>query len=260
MLDSWHEACYVGCVSILAYSNEVSMRKFLLASVFVALAGSAKADVVWDFLPANSFSGTPATGNLTATFHTVAPGTVTLQILSNLNGGVHGEFVLPGDGFYFNLNPAKNPAALIFSLTSNVGFSQAAVLHTGIDAFKPDGDGKMDIELTWSPSTKAFTAGQSQTYTITGISGLVADDFSFLSNCDRGCGSGAHYNAFHIGNTGNDDDEKEGSDWVGGSLHAVSTPPINPPSGSGSTPVREPATLVILGLGMASLGMIRRKA
>ena len=62
---------------------------------------------------ADTFSGTAPAGWISAAFTNVTGG-VSLTLTSHLAAG---EFVLPGDGFYFNLNPADNVQNLLFSLS-----------------------------------------------------------------------------------------------------------------------------------------------
>lgn len=180
----------------------------LCLTAFCALP-VAHADLTFNFAPSGTFSGTAPAGSLSAVFHDVSSGMcggasnvtgVCLTITSSLASG---ENLAANDALYLNFDPAdsSNLGSLVFTLEANTGFSQAATVMTGEDAFKPDGDGQMDIELTYAPSTKAFTTGQSQTYLITGFAGLNAADFDFLSTCTTGCGTGAHLAAIHVQNT-----------------------------------------------------------
>jgi hypothetical protein len=189
------------------------------------------------FLPTNTFSGTAPAGTLTAEFTDVAGG-VQLVITSNLAAG---ENLMAGDALYFNINPALSAdlPSLTFTLVTNTGFSQAASVQTGEDAFKPDGDGAMDILFKYLPSTMAFTGGESQTYLITG-GPITAADFDFPSTCTTGCGTGSHLAAVHVQNTPSGG---SGSAFVGGTL----------------APVSEPVSSILLGIGLIGVGFTTRR-
>ena len=204
----------------------------LLVGTVVIFTGKAKADFTLDFVPGNTFSGTPAAGALTAAFSDVSGG-VQLTLASNLAAG---ENLDPGASWYFNFNPAKTVTNLSFGLHSNVGFSQAASVSTGEDSFKADGDGYYDILFTYSPSTKAFQNGQSQTYLITSTDAISSSDFLYGSS--PGGGAGTWDGAVHIQNTPNGG---QGSAWDGG------TPDVVP----------EPTTGVLALAGLAAIGAFR---
>jgi hypothetical protein len=216
-----------------------------LGALALAVPTAHAGTLEFDFLPANTFSGTAPAGTLTAVFTDVAQATcggsggcVQLVISSSLASG---ENLDPGKALYLNIDPAKSSelGSLAFTLAANTGFSQAASVMTGEDAFKPDGDGLMDILFTYTMSTKAFTTGESQTYDIGTTSGTIAAaDFDFSSTCGMGCGTGGHLAAVHVQNTPNGG---SGSAFVGGTI------------GSTPAPVPEPATLALLGTAMLAL-------
>jgi hypothetical protein len=223
-------------IKMLARS-EVLFRRLtpvLVTVLALACAPAAFADVTFSFLPTNTFSGTAPAGTLTATLSDVVGG-VQLVITSSLGAG---ENLDPGKALYLNLDPTLDPTKLAFALTANTGFSQAATVMTGEDAFKPDGDGLFDILFTYGSSTKAFTTGESQTYLISGITGLTAANFNFLSNCGSGCGTGGWLAAIHVQNTPNGG---SGSAFVGGTV----------PDGG--------VTLVLLGGVLVGVETLRRK-
>jgi hypothetical protein len=220
------------------------MRKLLLASVFgLATVASAHADLIYNFDVTSPFSGDAGTGSLTADFKTMGAGTVQLTLSGNLQST---EFVLPSDGFYFNLDPSIAPQSV--SLT-NVVINQPSTItavnllnNPTSNQYKPDGDGLMDLEITFDPTNaKAFSAGTGSVVLTLQAAGLTENSFNFLSDCSQGCGSGAHYAAVHVGNTA----AGTSSAWVGG----------NP----GRTPVPEPATIGILGAAIAGLGFTTRR-
>jgi hypothetical protein len=199
----------------------------------------------------NVFSGgPPPTGSLTAVFtdgtgtgsggNGIPTGDVQLVITSNLGSG---ENLDPNKALYLNIDPTKDAQLgnVHFALTANTNFPQAASVLTGKDSFKADGTGgHFDIRFTYSPSTKAFTNGESQTYLITNSSGSIsAADFDF-ANEDVG-----YYGAVHIQNSG--------SVWVSANASYD--------SGGGGNPLASvapaPPSAVLLGLGgLGFVGML----
>lgn len=114
------------------------------------------------------------------------------------------------DTLYFNLNPADNVNNLTFAFQSeaspNGNVPAQATISTGEDAFMADGDGKYDISFAFSTANQAsFMNGDSITYLISGISGLTAADFDYLSTPAGGAGpfyAAAHIQAIGSGATG----------------------------------------------------------
>ena len=185
-----------------------------------------------------TFSGTDPGGTppwLTATFDDQGgSGSVNLTMTAaNLTGS---EFI---SKWYFNLNPALNPALLTLS---HVSGDTASSISKGVDAFKADGDGYYDLLFSFptSDNQNRFGAGESSVYTISGISSLTADDFDFTSV--PGGGAGVYQAASHVQSIDAACDENSG--WI---------------APGGSTNVPEPLSIILLGLGLVAVaGMGRR--
>jgi hypothetical protein len=185
------------------------LRLVAFAAIAFAPSWAAADTLIFDFLPANTFSGTAPAGTLEAVFTDVGTNQVQLAITSSLAAG---ENLDPGKALYLNFqNHTGNPGNLNFALTGNSGFSQAASVQTGNGDFKADGTGgHLDILFTYSSSTKALTNGESQTYLITTSSGTLSTaDFNYLSDG----GSPSWLAAIHVQNTPSGG---SGSGWVGG--------------------------------------------
>jgi hypothetical protein len=101
--------------------------------------------------------------------------------------------------WYFNLNSIMDPSALQFNASGSTGSFTSPSIMTGANGFKAGPDGKFDVLFSFSSTgdnSTRFTSGDSVTYTITGISGLTADDFNWLSTSAGG--SGAYTSSAHI--------------------------------------------------------------
>jgi hypothetical protein len=225
------------------------------------LAGSARAraDLVFNYNPTNTFSGTAPAGSLTATFTDVAGG-VQLVLTSNLAAG---ENLDPGPAgaFYFNFAPTLLSSSLFsglnFTLQANTGLSEAAGVTLDPTGKLPaDGGGYYDILLSYSPGDKPFTTGESQTYLITSSGGTITSaDFNFPSTPHGG--NGTWLSAIHVQNTPNGG---SGSAWVAGTIDNP-----NPGPTPGPPVVPEPASLLLGSIGAclallpASLRKFRRR-
>jgi hypothetical protein len=234
-------------------ASSVILSRIFLNAIAVAFIGvallsptksSAASGVSYQF--DNEFSsGTPPSGPapwITATIQTVTPGTVLLTVANN--GLLGSEFV---SGLYLNLNTNYNPLNLSISYVSSSGSFTipsigAGTIERGTDSFKADGDGKYDVLFDFSTTSgTTFGSGNSVTYQISGISGLVANDFVYLSAPNGG--HGPFYAAAHvqgIGPTG------AASGWVEPSLGAL---PILVP---------EPSSSALLALSVGILGFASR--
>lgn len=205
---------------------------FLIGLGALAVASSLHAAII-TYDMAIEFSGATAPAGagpwMRFTIADTAPDTVSVKI-DNI-GLVGTEFV---SGAYLNLNPALNPASLNFSLPVQVGSFALPSIDKAVNAYKADGDGFFDIRFNFAnANSQRFGVGESVTYTVTGISGLNATDFDFLSvngpPDKNGFPAAAH--VLSIGLDGED------SGWV--------------------TVVPEPASMSLLALGM--LPLLRRR-
>src|SRR5437016_2950350 len=120
-------------------------------------------------------SGVPPTGAapwLTAVFSDNGPSTVQLTLTAP--GLLGHEFV---SQWFFNLIPALDPAKLIFTETASSGSLSLPTITAGAAS-----DATYNILLNFGYSgagRTGFSGGDSLTYTITGIAGLMAEDFLY---------------------------------------------------------------------------------
>jgi hypothetical protein len=190
-------------------------------------------------------SGTPPAGAapwLRAVFTDAGANTVKLTMSTvNLSGS---EFV---SGWYLNLNPAYSTANLSIIQSGSGGAFTAPAISRGKDSFKADGDGKYDILFSFATSgglSSRFTTGDSLTFTFSGITGLTASDFNFMS-APAG-GHGPFVAAAHVQSiTGSY------SGWVDPSTITI--------PGGGTTQVPDGyLTVVLLGFGCVVVESFRR--
>ncbi len=138
----------------------------------------------------------------------------------------------------FNLDPSLLPGYdatdLVFSNLIKTGSFNDPTINTGVNSFMADGDGFFDIEILFSTangSPKRFGVLEKAEFTISGIVGLTAESFNFVSWEDGG--QGEYETAAHILAIGQNNND---SGWV-------------------ATP--EPATLAVLLIG--SLALLRKR-
>jgi hypothetical protein len=246
-------------------SSLAMLPRIVVLGFACVLAQSASADPIkLNF--SSVFSGTAPAGTgpwLTATFTDVVPGTVTLEVVA---GGLTGTESI--DGLYFNLNPALNPASLTFTrnATSTGPTAANTTISLGSDGFRADGDGFYDIffQLPPPPGSQAarFTAGETLIYQISGIAGLNAASFAWLSTPGPGGGPGPQIAAAHVQGIGSGG---SGSGWVGATQAVVPVPAAFGllASGLGMLLVRRRrvrAQLAMQGLGVDGLDQVPREA
>jgi len=136
-------------------------------------------------------------------------------------------------GWYFNVT-LSGLAAGDFEHVSSPANVAADLVKVDYNDLKADGDGYFDILFEFSTSG-IFGGGSKSVYTVT-HTGLDAGDFIAMS--DSGGGQGIYYSVV-----------KE-SPWWGADTFST--------TGS-STPVPEPATMLLLGAGLLGLWAFRRK-
>lgn len=221
-------------------------KRFTSGAAAILLAGAlpvGASTVTYDF---GSLSGGTAPSDvppwLQAVFTDNAQPANTVQLTINAGNLTGGEFL---SCLYFNLNPVLDPTKLNFTVSGG-SFTDPTV-QLGGNSFKAGQDGKFDMLVGFNAGSDRFSAGSSVTFTITGITGLTADDFNFLSTPTAG--SGLYSSAAHI--EGITDDNA--SAW------------INPTSttlrGNASVDQRVPdggATLGLLGASLLAIEGFRR--
>ena len=102
---------------------------------------------------------------------------------------------------YFNLNPLLDSTLLSFLRTGGTGPSANDIdIMLGTDQFQADGDGIYDIYIELPPppgqQARRFQAGETLEFEISGIAGLVADDFNYLA--EVGGSNGPFYSAAQL--------------------------------------------------------------
>jgi hypothetical protein len=155
---------FVGCVSLLA--------ALLIQSTSTATSITYNFDHTL-----SGFAPQGPTPWLTATFADSGAGSVNLTL--SAAGLIGTESV---SQWYFNLSPALDPAGLTFTRTASAGSFANPAVSVGSDAFKPDHDGKYDIQVNFGEgedNSTRFGGGDSVTFSITGIPQLRATDFLF---------------------------------------------------------------------------------
>jgi len=212
------------------------MRKILLPVVFslgvLILGGTARADTIV-FQDYTKFAGTPELPTFSATIEDTTTGvTITMDHPVSTDSDIVFSW-------FFNIVPPI-PAGLSassFAFVSGVeatGQNPTPGIHVGEDIQQADGDGKFDIVFTWPNSgTGEFLEGLNSIYTVTGIQ---AADFLALSTTVGGQ-HGPYYSAV------------EQSAWWGQGTNP--TPP--------TPPIPEPSTLILLGSGIAGMGIASRR-
>ena len=177
-----------------------------------------------------------ATPWMTATLDDSFGGSDTVRLTlstTNLTGGSGGESLAL---FFLNFDPILAPTQLSFTVFDESGALEAdTTISTGVNAFMADGDGEYDIQFDFPPppgqGDARFTGGETVAYDMTyGLGDIDVSSFNFLS--EEGGGQGNFLVAGHVQRING-----ESSGWIG-------------------TPIPEPETGILLGLGLFGLAAL----
>jgi hypothetical protein len=241
-----------------------SSRYFAVAvfiSLFVLMIGAVPAQASVQTFNLNFvFSGNQPSGSapwVVATFRdnvggnscvgfTCAAGQVQLFLDLNLTGG---EFM---SEFYFNVVAGQTLPTSFTLQASSGNFTTPTLVVGPNNTTKADGDGTYDLLLQFATSSSGsarFSDGETATLLFS-ATGLTASDFNMLSEPPSG-GNGPFHVAAHIQGL-----PQGCSAWISDTV-AGSTGTNGGPCGGTSVP--EPSSLVLLGSGLATLALWRRR-
>jgi len=187
------------------------------------------------------FSGATAPEGATpwasATFDDSFGGANTVRLTMTTQNLVDTEFL---SDWYFNFDPSLDATLLSISAVDVADLEGAAwSANTGTNLFQADGDGKFDIAFDFPPPPgafgKKFTGGEELIFDLTYDGAISASSFDFQS--EEGGGQGTYASAAHVQGIGAGGAD---SGWIG---------PVVP----------EPSTGLLLGLGLLSLVVHRRR-
>ena len=212
-------------MSILPASRKFMSLFVVIAACVLFSAATVRADPVVFVLQGPAFSSNSPAGSITITITQNTASSVQISIVNNTDGDI--------DDLYFN-NILAGPAWGTVG-----GCAECSAVLFGSDAFKADGDGFYDLQVTFPSSggshgPERFAPGDTVVFTVSST-GITPE--SFLAFSAPGGGSGPFRVAAHVISI---DSQGGQSGWI-------------------SEPVPEPATLLLLGTGLVGIAARLRR-
>jgi len=217
-----------------------------MCAAFIAmlvLAASANAEML-SFDCRVNYNGDPLGSPLTPWVQAIlddgdTPGSVKLTLrTTNLVDQEHVSL------WAFNLDPALDPAALVFDLLEDEskGYFAEPTYQLTSNVWRAGGSGLYDIRLKFStwPAGERFGVGDTAVFNITGLPTLQASSFDFTS-FDAGHPHGTNISAAGVRGIGEDN---KGAGWVS--------------DDGGWTPIPEPLSMSVLLTGAVAV-LVRRQ-